>query len=95
MIKDNRARNNYKKLEKAKNKKEENEKRKRIVIIIILILLVFFLFIINTTDILWPTRPEITKTTDKWYKERVIKVEKDAKAKNGIKYYLYWIYVKF
>lgn len=91
MIKNNRARNNYKKLEKAKNKKEENEKRKRIVIIIILILLVFFLFIINTTDILWPTRPEITKTTDKWYQERVIKVEKDAKAMNGIKYYLYCI----
>ncbi len=79
------------------SKKEEEQKRKKLIIIFLFILFLFLFKILNVYDFIFdiPSKPEVidtnTKEESEWHSNKTIKIEKDAKARKGIKYYLYCI----
>ena len=75
---------------KEKPKKEEDRKRK-IIIVIIIFLLVLICFNVGEVLNKIPTRPVIKSKSNEWGIKNTVKVEKDSKSKNGIKYYLYCV----
>lgn len=76
---------------KIREQKITKKDKKRIAMVAIIILLIILLYMINATDFIIPTAPKITDGDNKWYKSKVIKVEKNAKSKFGIKYYQYCV----
>ncbi|MCI8347056.1 MAG: hypothetical protein HFJ12_03795, partial [Bacilli bacterium] len=79
------------------SKEDKEQKRKKLIILLLLIVLLFLFKILNVYDFIFdvPSKPEVMDTNPKgemeWHSDKIIKIEKDAKARKGIKYYLYCI----
>ena len=87
--------------------KEEKGKKKRVIILLLLLLLLCIFGIsitfgkgiyesiadqiIEVLNLRKPSEPVITGGSEEWAKERLIRVEKDAEAKDGLAYYEYCI----
>ena len=72
-------------------KKKEEEKKRRIIIAIILLLILLIGFNVGEMLNAIPSRPKIKSKNNEWGTNNIVEIEKDAKAKSGIKYYLYCV----
>ena len=79
------------KISKKENKAQDEEKKRRRIIVIILILLLLIGFNVGEMLSRIPTKPMIKSKSNEWGTSNIVEIDKDSKAKNGIKYYLYCV----
>ena len=80
-----------KEINKKEKTKEEEEKKRRRIIAIILVLLILIGFNVGEMLSRIPSRPKIKSRSNEWGTSNIVEIDKDSKAKNGIRYYLYCV----
>lgn len=70
---------------------KQEERRRKLLVIIVMALILLIGFNVGEIVAKIPTRPGVESVSDEWYSSKTVRINKDSKSKNGIKYYLYCI----